>query len=299
MKKKLVATTLAFLFILVFSTQVRGMEEELQFHDDIVPGATFKWNIETLSYSGDFTSDDMNMSIGDYVLTEGDVIKIEVTADPNTLDWESESWLNVYVNDQLALTNSSEIYTDEGNEMMFFPMWPIYPVIYINDTGTYNLFEAMYPELKEEEIHNTTSDSDTYGDYVYYMESKQILEFSLENNEFETYVYFYLNMTQENTVTNEVFYAIAEITNIIRVDTVKGLLNQYYMKVYGETNMSTEGMAQDEGPMNGKVEISMVREGYNPPDEGGTNTFVIPFEGLYALFGIGIVALVIYRRKKH
>ena len=80
---------------------------------------------------------------------------------------------------------------------------------------------------------------------------------------------------------------------IICIDAVRGLLNQQYMKLSGDTNIqSTEG----EGPLKGSFVANIVRDGYNPP---GENTIVIPFEGLYALFGIGIIALVIYRRKKH
>ena len=80
---------------------------------------------------------------------------------------------------------------------------------------------------------------------------------------------------------------------IIRIDTIRGLLNQQYVKIHGETNIQNTEM---ESPVNGDFVLNILRDGYKPP---GENTLVIPFEGLYALFGVGIVALVIYRKKRH
>lgn len=288
---------------ILLSTQMSGAYEEFVFHNDIVPGATFEWKLETAQYAGDVTPADFNMTVGDHLLQQGDVLKVEVTQDPDEIDWMNESWLNVYVNDQLALDNSSEIYADVDDDE-FFPTFPIYPVTYINDSGSYDLFQVLYDELKQDIIDNKTSDQEQYGDYIYYYEGEEIFDVSLENDEFDWYMYIYFNVTQKNTATNEVYYSILKASFEVKIDTVRGLLNQYSVWMYGESTFppykGQVPLQEEEGPVNGEVTLSLVREGYTPQDtnDTGTNTFVIPFEGLYVALGVSALTLVVLRKKR-
>lgn len=306
---------LSILFLLQFQANALV---SLQFHEDIVAGKTYNWKVYTFGYSGDLSLSSVAPKIGSDNLDAGDTITVKILKTPNQLNgsngWQNEHWMNVSVNDVDVIYDSSLIYSDESTPYFIIlpldvvdvfgvyydrnwvpPIWPIYPVIYSNDSGSYDFFDVMAAEYKQDEVHQNDVISDSWDGG--YFEGKVIttVEYTLSDKQFETYIYIDYRHSIHNTNEGTESYYNLQLTEYIRINRETGLLNQVYFKMSGETNEAigtTLSKLVADDVTNVDLELDIRLEGYTP-SKGNSAAF----EPIYAIMGISVITLIIKKKK--
>lgn len=62
-------------------------DEQTKYSDAITPGASFEWEVKTFESDGDYfgSTPVTNARVGETLLREGDIIKAEITKDPDEI----------------------------------------------------------------------------------------------------------------------------------------------------------------------------------------------------------------------
>jgi hypothetical protein len=159
MKTKYLTSALTVIIIsLMFSQQTTQAiyDPEVYYSDDIVPGKEIDWKIKTLDVVGDWYEQATDFYVGDTLLNEGDTLTLKVLSDPDTT---SGLWYELLLNN-VAVTNSEfwgfgYIWTFYlGHYNFDIPL--ISPVKFVNETGTYNLYDILWSAYEGEDESYTT-----------------------------------------------------------------------------------------------------------------------------------------------
>ncbi|MHA1199843.1 MAG: hypothetical protein ACTSQF_10995 [Candidatus Heimdallarchaeaceae archaeon] len=176
-----ILTCLAFMPISASADYPSGT---LGYSDDIAVGEEFEWTVDTLAFTGDFTSVSTDAYIGTEYLTQGDKIKVVVTEDPDTA---IGVWYDLFV-------DGAQVDPDFGFLLYYgmfytFGGFFISPVTYTNTTGTYPIYAQLMEELGDYYYDETSDTSYTYDGYTYEYGYTYQMGFSLEDDVFSFIVY--------------------------------------------------------------------------------------------------------------
>ncbi|MCE7747744.1 MAG: hypothetical protein GPJ51_05065 [Candidatus Heimdallarchaeota archaeon] len=177
----LILTCLAFMPITASADYPTGT---LGYSDDIAVGEEFEWTVDTLAFTGSFTSITSDAYIGTEYLTQGDKIKIVVTEDP---DNATGDWFNFFVDGVQVdpYFGFLLLYGMAYSYAYFF----ISPVTYTNTTGTYSIYEQLIEELSGYSYDETYDYSTEVSSYTYEYGYTFQMEYSLEGDVFSFMVY--------------------------------------------------------------------------------------------------------------
>lgn len=305
MKRK---TTTLFLFIainLLFSSTVKAQTESWLFSDEITTGTSLVWSIETFEYAGEYYADYMieYFSIGETQFRENDEIKMEIIKDPNTYQG-LQLWYNLYLNDMNVTSDYDEIYMGYFGYYFTYVSYYIggstflFPVKFINSTGTYNVFDLLYDEFKEDEGHDEEHYSEVSGGYTYEVDYAWDLSYNLTDDLFtysnSIHTYEYVKEPEGD------YYKVKFDLNVkISMDPNTGILIQNRFWFDYEMKAVYSGIT-DEDSDEGYVHFQLLSEDAQDYDiDDGDGTVSITFDGVYGIIGLALVAtLVIYTKKR-
>ncbi|MCE7742374.1 MAG: hypothetical protein GOP50_07920 [Candidatus Heimdallarchaeota archaeon] len=279
MNKKIVfsifiLTCLAFMPISASADYPSG---ELGYSDDIAVGEEFEWTVDTLAFTGEFTSLSTDAYIGTEYLSQGDKIKVVVTEDPDTAN---VTWYDLFVDGVQVdpnfgfLVNYGMYYTYGG----FF----ISPVTYTNATGTYNIYEQLMEELGDYSYDETYSTAYTYGGTTYEYGYTYQMGFSLEDDVFSYLVYEHVYAHIVGGGYDETMSMEVRMQASTSIST--GLMGMMEVYIIYDVPSYYEGSLH-----------LIIDSDYAPIDGNRT----VPFEWAFSLLGISTLAvLVVFVKRK-
>lgn len=308
--------------IIFFSLQTNAdiYYETFKFADVIAPGASFEWNVDTLEYGAEGDEDYVYynpenfleyMKLGNHSLVEGSKIRIEVIEDP-------DNYTSSDTNVSLFLTPWYKVYLDEtevtdeiGESFLGVPLMGffglstptgalslIYPILYINETGTYDLLEMLYNEYKENEESWTDNNSEVSEGYTY--EYKETQEFKVDLAEkqltlkLRNYLYAYMEDNDGTLLEGELDM---KASMSISRDDGRVIEASFWYDFWVDMEYPGEPIENSKSYLHYQLLAEDHNDyGIKPGDNG---TITIPFNWVNSLLGTTLLsALVLVLRKR-
>ena len=276
-------------------------------------GKGIEWQVSVLDWSGN-ESIYFDAHIGNIAISQGDMMKLRVTHDPNTLpiDLEAEGeWLNLSLNEQ-------EMRYDPADVQLGYHAW-IYgdfftaPALRIFDDYSTKLFEEYYAHVIPTEYNNTEYYTDAGEGYSVVLINTESLLYNITDTLYkETFYYceyFNASDTQHENEEESLFKLYSFLYESI-IDIERGTVfsYKYYIdSVYNFTSASEEN-EYTEDHYHLLVENTDETVGYTddliPTDPALSFETIFGINVNYVVFGVAIFTALfagvgwVYRRKK-
>ncbi|MHA1199844.1 MAG: hypothetical protein ACTSQF_11000 [Candidatus Heimdallarchaeaceae archaeon] len=278
----LILTCLAFMPISASADYPSGT---MGYSDDIVAGAEFEWTVDTLAFTGAFTSVTSDAYIGTEYLTQGDKIKVVVTEDPDTAVGD---WFNLFI-DGVSVDPYLGYLLYYGLAYTFGSFF-ISPVTYTNATGTYNIYEQLMEELGDYYYDETYEYSTEISGYTYEYGYTYEMGFTLEDDVFSYLIHERTWAHIEGGGYDESMEQ--EIRVQASTDINTGLMGTLEVYINIDMPTSTYYSYMSSGS------IHMIIDSDYAPIDGFGRT--VPFEWAFSLLGISTLAVIVVlvKRKK-
>jgi len=294
MNKKLLYSIIAMALISVspFMSTIAYPTGTLLYSDDVVPNAEFKWTIEQLSASGIYYTTDYNF-FDQIALTEGDVIKMVVQLDPDTVadPINNVSWYDLYVNN-VQVNDPANVSLGYSFGYTYLP-WGgpfISPVQYDNGT-VYDLYETLVYEEDDfgslMDVDFTIITSGISSEYGYGFN----FGLSLEDNVCSIFFYvdereIFVDPEEDDEMRECISYS-----SVLSVDINTGQILEIRNTLDYEIYSKIAGNVTDDE--SGHYHFQMLAEGYDPDPS--------PFNILFSILGLsafGVMVFSIRKRRK-
>ncbi len=271
--------------------------QDYSYPDELTVDATYDWEVLELVVSG--TIDTPYLDFGDDRLDQGDTISVKIIQNvnnvtngtPSELLEEDNIWAEFYLNDEFKTNITDEIglirldwldFEDLDIDIDFF----IQPTTYENQTGSYNFFEILQNNFQQISV-DKTEESETYDTYEY-TKTRIIQSSKLTSKSWTLKVERNIDEKVENLVEpwqKELTKTIEKIEIRFNVDT--GILSYINYDFSEHYEREIDGSLDiDDDIVKLHIESTSVPVG-------------APFNWAFSLFGLFIIGLVVYRKRKN
>ena len=147
----LVLLIISFL-LLTPSSKAHGLSEGLVYSDFFSVGTTVDWEVSVLEWFGNKPEYYLNSRIGENSVSEGDLIQLRVTNNPNEFEFDYQAdgdWFDILLNNDSSIYNSEDVHL--GQENLHYGDFFTFPALFENDTGLFITLEEYYKYAKEVE----------------------------------------------------------------------------------------------------------------------------------------------------
>ncbi len=146
-------------------TAINGELLDFTFSDKISVGTELSWQLTKFDISpiSEIESYEWEVTTG-HALQEGDLFKIVITTDPDTLNmtdfaelfYTNLEWAEFYINDDLLTTNATDVVWGSLGESNLIMSYILPVTIESSISGVENTFEALNEEFESFEYNDST-----------------------------------------------------------------------------------------------------------------------------------------------
>jgi hypothetical protein len=204
---ELLALFIVSLLLIAPSNEVYGLYEGMFYSDFFSVGTTIDWEVSSFEWFGNKPEYYYNAHIGEINITEGDLIQLNVTNNPNDFEVNYEvegDWFDIVLNDNPTIYNLEDVHIGLNNIIYgdFFTL----PALFENDIGIFITLEEYYRYAKETEEYYNVIDyyTDSGDDYSVIINNTESCRFYL-NDKLFTIVLTYneFRSIEDNRYINE------------------------------------------------------------------------------------------------
>jgi len=228
----LVLLIISFL-LLTPSSKAHGLSEGLVYSDFFSVGTTVDWEVSVLEWFGNKPEYYLNSRIGEISVSEGDLIQLRVTNNPNDFEFDYQAdgdWFDILLNNDSSIYNSEDVHL--GQENLHYGDFFTFPALFENDTGLFITLEEYYKYAKEVEEYYSIIDyyTDLGDNYSIVVNNTESCRFFLNDKLFTVVItYNEFRFIEDNRFINEeesLFETLEFVTRTV-FDIEKGILYSY------------------------------------------------------------------------